>query len=159
MMAMYKYSGRLTIRRAHNRGCHAANGTGPYVDNRALSRRYARELTRSPWPSAPHRKNVPLCLRSGDPGAGLRSTLLHAKPGREGRPGDQFGLSQGRPVPPLLPVVTTTAQGELTVTGPGRAGVSPGCWPPFLLSVKSASGVIAGEGHLRRCGTGRATTP
>ena len=25
------------------------------------------------------------------------------------------------------------------------------CWPPFLLSVKSASGVIAGEGHLRRC--------
>ena len=24
------------------------------------------------------------------------------------------------------------------------------CWPPFLLSVKSASGVIAGEGHLRR---------
>jgi hypothetical protein len=33
------------------------------------------------------------------------------------------------------------------------------CWPPFLLSVKSASGVIAGEGHLRRCGTGRATTP
>jgi len=34
-----------------------------------------------------------------------------------------------------------------------------GCWPPFLLSVKSASGVIAGEGHLRRCGTGRATTP
>jgi hypothetical protein len=26
MMAMYK------------RGCHAANGTGPYVDNRALSR-------------------------------------------------------------------------------------------------------------------------
>ena len=33
------------------------------------------------------------------------------------------------------------------------------CWPPFFLSVKSASGVIAGEGHLRRCGTGRATTP
>jgi len=33
------------------------------------------------------------------------------------------------------------------------------CWPPFFLSVKSASGVIAGERHLRRCGTGRATTP
>jgi hypothetical protein len=42
VMAMYKYSGRLTIRRARNRGCHAANGTGPYVDNRALSRRSAR---------------------------------------------------------------------------------------------------------------------
>ena len=28
-----------------------------------------------------------------------------------------------------------------------------------LLSVQSASGVIAGERHLRRCGTGRATTP
>ncbi len=38
-MAMYKYSGRLTLRRARNRGCHAANGTGPYVDNRAPSRR------------------------------------------------------------------------------------------------------------------------
>ena len=33
------------------------------------------------------------------------------------------------------------------------------CWPPFFLSVQSASGVIAGERHLRRCGTGRATTP
>jgi len=31
---MYKYLGRLTIRRARNRGCRAAKGTGPYVDNR-----------------------------------------------------------------------------------------------------------------------------
>ena len=48
-------------------------------------------------------------------------------------------LAGGTPVPVLLAIT--------------------GCWPPFLLSVKSASGVIAGEGHLRRCGTGRATTP
>jgi hypothetical protein len=33
------------------------------------------------------------------------------------------------------------------------------CWPPFFLSVKSAPGVVAGEGHLRRGGAGRATTP
>jgi acyl-coenzyme A synthetase/AMP-(fatty) acid ligase len=34
-----------------------------------------------------------------------------------------------------------------------------GCWPPFFLSVKSAPGVVAGGCHLRRGGTGRATTP
>ena len=33
------------------------------------------------------------------------------------------------------------------------------CSPPFFLSVKSAPGVVAGEGHLRRGGAGRATTP
>ena len=35
----------------------------------------------------------------------------------------------------------------------------PYCWPPFLLSVKSAPRVVAGGRHLRRGGTGRATTP
>jgi len=38
--------------------------------------------------------------------------------------------------------------------------VGPGeCWPPFFLSVKSAPGVVTHEGHLRRGGAGRATTP
>ena len=40
-----------------------------------------------------------------------------------------------------------------------RTRLEAGCWPPFFLSVQSASGVIADERHLRRCGTGRATTP
>ena len=39
------------------------------------------------------------------------------------------------------------------------ARIEPPCWPPFFLSVKSAPGVVAGEGHLRRGGAGRAATP
>ncbi len=43
MTAMYKYSGRLTIRRACNRGCQAVGGSLPCVDNRAPSRLIWRE--------------------------------------------------------------------------------------------------------------------
>jgi hypothetical protein len=51
--------------------------------------------------------------------------------------------ASGRP-PPLVSVIVD----EGTVR----------CWPPFFLSVKSAPDVVAGEGHLRRGGTRRATT-
>ncbi len=43
---------------------------------------------------------------------------------------------------------TLTALAALSALA--RLALFDGCWPPFLLSVKSASGVIAGEGHLRR---------
>ena len=56
-------------------------------------------------------------------------------------------------------VIAEAAGDKLTPRERGALVRQIACWPPFLLSVKSASGVIAGEGHLRRCGTGRATTP
>jgi len=74
----------------------------------------------------------------------------------------QVGEEGGR-VAVAVPVgqVTGGQQGQGRIVG-GRAArpsLSGGCWPPFFLSVKSAPGVVAGEGHLRRGGAGRATTP
>jgi len=58
-----------------------------------------------------------------------------------------------------IPEQVTALQDHAASSVSGAGEELTRCWPPFFLSVQSASGVIAGERHLRRCGTGRATTP
>jgi len=69
MMAIYKYSGRLTIRWPRNRSCQASDSTWSCMDNRTPTRRDVRPCGRLGWLSE-RRENGAFC------GAGLWLILV-----------------------------------------------------------------------------------